>query len=174
MRHIYHKNAYTLRETIFENLDGFNIPYTENQKLFSNVVVFDFESICVPTEELKATKTTTWIGKHVPISILISSNLQDAPIFLCEKDPELLIIAFVSSLELLAEKSKLQMRTKFQEIENIVNDRVEKIFDKLNARTLSKRLEIFVYEDECVEDGDEDDISTQFLRIQKKSINCSI
>ena len=146
---------------------GFNIPYTEDQKLFSNVAVFDFESICVPTEEMKATETTTWIGKLVTISVSISSNLQDFPVFLCEKDPELLIIAFVSSLELLAEKSKLQMRTKFQEIENTVNDRVKKIVDKLNARTLTKRLEVFDYEDECVEDGDENDMSTQFLRIQK-------
>ena len=170
VRHIYPKNAYTLRETIFEKLDGFNIPYTEDQKLFSNVAVFDFESICVPTEELKATETTTWIGKHVPIFVSISSNLQDAPIFLCEKDPELLIIAFVSSLELLAEKSKLQMRTKFQDIENTVNDRVKKIFDKLNATTLTKSLEVFDYEDECVEDGDEDDMSTQFLRLQKNQL----
>ena len=122
------------------------------------------------TEELKATETTTWIGKHVPISVSISSNLQDALIFLCEKDPELLIIAFVSSLELLAEKNKLQMRIKLQEIENTVNDRVKKIFDKLSAGTLTKRLEVFDYEDECVEGGDEDDMSTQFLRVQKNQL----
>ena len=170
VRQINPKNAYTLRETIFQKMDGFNIPYTEDQKLFSNVAVFDFESICVLTEELKATETTTWIGKHVPISVSISSNLQDAPIFLYEKDPELLTIAFVSSLELLAEKSKLQMRTKLQEIENTVNDRVKKIFDKLNAGTLTKRLKVFDYEDECVEDGDEDDMSTQFLGVQKKQL----
>ena len=41
-------------------------------------------------------------------------------------------------------------------------------FDKLNARTLTRSLEVFVYEDECIEDGEEDDMSTQFLRIQKK------
>ena len=108
VRHIYPKNAYTLRETIFEKLDGFNIPYTEDQKLLSNAAIFDFESICVHTEELKATETTIWIRKHVPISVSVSSNLQDDPIFLCEKEPELLIIAFVSSLELLAEKSKIK------------------------------------------------------------------
>ena len=107
-------------------MDGFNIPYTEDQKILNNVAGFDFESICVPIEELKATKTTTWIGKHVPISVSISSNLQDAPIFLCEKNPELLKPAFVSSLELLAEKRKLQTRTKLQEIENTANDRVKK------------------------------------------------
>ena len=132
MRHIYPKNAYTLRETIFEKPDGFNIPYIEDQKLFRKAAVFDFESICVPTEELKATETATWIEKHVPISVSISSNLQDDPIFLCEKDPELLIIAFVSSLQLVAEKRKLQMRTKFQKIENTVNDQVNKIFETFN------------------------------------------
>ena len=62
------------------------------------------------------------------------------------------------------------MRTKFQEIDNTVNDRVKKIFGNLNARTLTKRQEVFDYEDECVEDGEEDVMSTQFLRIQKKLI----
>ena len=139
-------------------------------KISSHVAVFDFESLCVPTEELKATKTTSWIGKHVPIAVSISSNLQDDPTFLCKKDPELLIIAFVSSLKLLAEKSKLQMGTKFQEIENTVNNRVKKILNKLDDRTLTKRLVILQHEDECVEDGEEDGMSTQFLRIQKNQL----
>ena len=170
VRQIYPNKAYTVSETIFEKLDGFNIPYNEDYKLFSNVAIFDFESICVPTAELKATETTTWMGKHVPISVSISSNLQDDLFLLREKVPEFLINAFVSSLELLAEKCKLQMRTMFQEIENIVNDRVKKIFDKLNARSLTKRLEVFDYEYECVEDVEEDDMSTQFLRIQKNQL----
>ena len=72
VHYIYPKNAYILRETIFEKLDGCNIPYTEEHKLFRNVAIFDFESICVPSEELKATETTTGIGKHVPISVSIS------------------------------------------------------------------------------------------------------
>ena len=41
----------------------FNCLETEDQKLFSHAKVLDFESICVPTEELKATKTTNWIEK---------------------------------------------------------------------------------------------------------------
>ena len=57
------------------------------------------------------------------------------------------------------------MRTKFQEIEITVNDQVKKIFDKFNARILTKRLEVFDYEDEFVEDGEKDDMSTQFLKI---------
>ena len=166
VRHIRPKKKNTLRVIKFET--GFNIPYTEDQKMFSNAIVLDFESICVPTEELKATKTTNWNEKKVPISISMSSNLQDDPSFLSEK--ELLIIAFVSSLELLPEKRKLQLRTNFQEIENFVNDRVKKFFDKLNARTLTEKLKVFDYEGEWAEDEEEDDTSTQFLRIQKNQL----
>ena len=39
------------------------------------------------------------------------------PIFLYKKDPKNSIIDFVSKLELLTEKSKLEMRTKFHDIE---------------------------------------------------------
>ena len=60
------------------------------------------------------------------------------------------------------------MRTKFQEIENTVNDRVKKIFDKLNAGTLIKRLEVFDYEDECVEDGDEKLLSIKLIVVTRQ------
>ena len=53
-------------------------------------------------------------------------------------------------------ESKSQIWTKFQEIEISVIFRVKKVFDKPNARTLSKRLEFFDYEDECADDGEED------------------
>ena len=110
MRHIYPKNVYELRETFFEKLERFNFPVLEDNKLFKNLAIFDFESICVPTEELKETQTTTWIGKHVPISVSLLSNFVDEPIFLYKKDPQNLIFEFVNSLELLAEQSKLEMR----------------------------------------------------------------
>ena len=134
MQHNYPKNEHTFRETLFEKLEGFNHPVSEENKLFNNLAFFDFESICFPTEELKKTQTTTWIGKHVPILVSISSNLIDEPIFLNYKDPQNLIIEFVSKLELLAEKSKLEMRTKIQDIEIAVNERMKKIFDQLNER----------------------------------------
>ena len=62
-------------------------------------------------------------------------------------------------MELLAEKSKLQIRTQNQEIEYTVNNRIKNIFHELKNRTSIKRLEVFDYEDECVEDGEEDDMS---------------
>ena len=119
---------------------------------------------------IESNRNNYLIKKHVPIFVSISSNLQDDPILLCEKNPEILIIAFVSNLELLAEKSGIQLRTNFQEIENAVNNRVKKVYDKLNARNFSKRLQAFEYEDECVEDDEEDHMSTQFLRNQKNRL----
>ena len=103
MRHIYSKTVYELRETWFEKLEGFSLPVFEDNKLLQNLAFFDFESLRVPTEELKETQTTTWIGNYVPILVSISSNLIDEPIFLYNKDPQNLIIDFVTNLELLAE-----------------------------------------------------------------------
>ena len=73
VKHIYPKNVYDLRDKLFEKSDAFNIPYRSEQKLFKNLAIFDFESICVKeANSYKQTETTTWIGKHVPISVFIS------------------------------------------------------------------------------------------------------
>ena len=81
VKHIYTKNAYQLRQTFFDQLDSFDIQYTDDQKLFNNLAVFDFVSICLPEEKFKNTEMTTWIGKHVPISVQISPNLIAMPFF---------------------------------------------------------------------------------------------
>ena len=170
VKHIYPKNVYEFRETLFEKLEGLNLPVSEDNNLFKNLAIFHFESICVRTEELKETQTTTWIGKHVPILVSISSNLIDEPILLYNKDPQNLIIDFVSKLELLAEKSKLEMRTRLQDIDVAVNERMKKIFDQLNERSKNYSSNKFEYKDECIEDSDEADMPTQFSLIQKNQL----
>ena len=82
MRYIYPKNMYGICKTLFEKPEGFSLPVSEDNKLFNNLAFFNFETICVHTEELGETQTTTWIGKHVPIPVSISTNLIDEPIFL--------------------------------------------------------------------------------------------
>ena len=62
--------------------------------------------------------------KHEPISVSISSNLLDEPIFICIENPTELVIAFVDALEKLADKSKLIMNEKFQNITFTVNTRL--------------------------------------------------
>ena len=106
VKHIYPQNVYELRETHFEKLDAFNFPYRNEQKMFMNLAIFDFESICVKeANSYKQTETTTWIGKLVPISVSFSSNLIPEPIFLCNDNPHHLISSFITALEGLATQS---------------------------------------------------------------------
>ena len=53
VKHIYPKIVYQLRETLFDKLDSFGIQYTDDEKLFENLAVFDFESICIPEKNSK-------------------------------------------------------------------------------------------------------------------------
>ena len=43
-------------------------PFNGDQKVFKYLAKFDFESICLLSEELEHTNTTIWTGKHEPIS----------------------------------------------------------------------------------------------------------
>ena len=78
-KNVYLGNVYQIRETLFDKLDSFGIKYTSEQNLLENLAMFDFESIGVQEETYKDTNTTTWIEKHVLISVSISSNLVEGP-----------------------------------------------------------------------------------------------
>ena len=86
--------------------------------------------------------------------------------FLCDKDPKTLIVSFVEALEVLANKSKSEKQTKFASIQEIIKSRVKTIFEKLNERK-GHTPPAFDFEDECIEDEKETDMSTQILKIQK-------
>ena len=94
--------------------------------LFINI--FDFVSLCDPLDELEATQTTTWIENHVAIYLSKSSNLINESIFLHNKNSQKLIVDFVINLELLAEKSKHEMRTKFRDFERLGMSGCQKLF----------------------------------------------
>ena len=170
VKHIYPKNVYELRETLFEKLDAFNIPYRIEQKLFKNLAIFDFESICVKeANSYKQTETTTWIGKHVPISGSISSNLIPEPIFLCNVNPRHLIPSFISALEGLATQSKAQMKLNFIEVETAIKMKLCALLEQLNQRrNRAERLSNFVVD--CILEVEEKDLSTQFLQMQKNQL----
>ena len=114
-------DAYQLQETLFNKLDSFDIQYTEDQRLFNNLAVFDSESICIPEENFENTGTTTLVGEHVPISVSTSSSLIAMPIFLCSSNPRDLVELFIDAGEGLATQSKAQMKLKFLEVESKVS-----------------------------------------------------
>ena len=170
IRHIYPKNVHELRETLFERLDAFNIPCKNEQKLFKKMAIFDFESICVKEESYKQTETTTWIGKHVPISVFISSNLITEPNFLFNANPHHLVSSFITALKGLATQSKAQMKLNFIEVETAVKTKLCAILEQLNQRcNRAERMSNFA--DDCVvEEEEEKYLSTQFLQMQKNQL----
>ena len=170
VKHIYPKNVYQLRETLFHELDSFDIHYTGDQKLFGNLAVFDFESICIPEEKFKNNEMTIWIGKHVPISVLISSNLIAMPIYICNSNPRDFVESFFDAVEGLATQSKAQVKLKFLEIETAIESKLTRTLEFLNERRFHNQR-VFEFKDHCFEDDNEEkDASTQFLQMQKNQL----
>ena len=162
-KHIYPKNAYQLRGTLFDKPDSFDIQDTDDQKLFNILVVFDFESICIPEEKYKNTEMTSWIGKDVPISVSISSHLIVIAIFLCNSNPRELV-------ESLATEIKAQMKLNFLEVETAIKSKLTRTLDSLGER-LCRNQQVFEFEDQCFEDDNEEkDASTQLLQMKKNQL----
>ena len=171
VKHIYPKNVYHLRETLFEKLDSFNIPYEKDQKLFKNMPVFDFESICVKEETYKETENTKRIRKHVLISVSISSNLIPEPIFLCNSDPRHLVFSFISALEGLATQRKAQMKLRFIEVETAIKIKLSSILEQLNQRQSQRERVIDYDNNEYFHDtAEEEELFTQFLQMRKNQL----
>ena len=164
MKNVYPKNVYQTQETLFDKLDSFGIEYTSEQTLFKNLAIFDFESICVQEESFKDIDSTKWIGKHIPISVSISSNLVKEPIFLCNLDPRHLVTSFIGALENLALQSKAIMKNLFFDIETTIKSKLGSILEKLTQRRNPREQAAL---DDC---DDEACTSAQFLQIQKKQL----
>ena len=167
VNHIYPKKTYQLRETFFDKLDSFDIQYTDDQKLFINLAVFDFESNCIPEQKFKNTETTTWVDKHVPISVSISSNLIAMPISLCNSISRDLVESFIDAVEGIATQSKAQMKLKFLEVETATESNLTRTLES-SKELRCRNQRNFEFADQCFEnDKEEENASTQFLQMQK-------
>ena len=94
----YPKNVYQTQDCLFDKLDSLGIDYTNEQTLFSDLSTFEYESICEQEECFKDTNTKKWIEKHIPISVLNSSNLVVEPIFLYNSNLHHLVTFFIGAL----------------------------------------------------------------------------
>ena len=62
------------------------------------------------------------------------------------------------------------MRTKFQNVEVAVTERMKKIFYQLHKRGKTYSSNQFEYEGESIEDSEKADMSIEFLRVQKNQL----
>ena len=164
VKNVYPKNVYQTQETLFDKLDSFGSGYTNERTLFKNLAIFDFESICVQEESFKDTDTTKWIGKQIPISVSISSNLVKEPIFLCNSDPRHLVTSFIGALENLALQSNAIMKNLFFDIETTIKIKLGSILEKLTQRHNGRE------QADLVDCHDKTCTSTQILQIQMKQL----
>ena len=168
VKNLYPRNVYHIREPFIDKLDSLGIKYRSEQKLFENLAIFDFESICVQEESFRDTNTTTWRGKHVPISVSISSNLVEEPIFICNSDPHHLVASFIGALENLASQSNAKMINLFLDINTTMKIKLGSILEKLTQRRNRRESARF---DMSQDDGDNAICaSTQFLQIRKNQL----
>ena len=170
VKNIHPKSVYQFRETLFDKLRAFDIEVAEGDTLFNKFTVLDFESICVKNSKLVVTETTTRVGKHEPMSVSITSNLLEEPIFICDTEPHSLVSAIVNSLESLTEKNKLEMNIKFHDIATRMKEKLEHVLSTINTkrRQLSNGNEP---QERLVDMGDDNEdeinVSTQFFLTQK-------
>ena len=168
MKNVYPRNVCQIRETLFDKPHSFGIKYTSEQKLFKNLAIFDFESICVQKETCRDTNTTTWTGKHVPMSASISWNLVEEPIFHCNSDPHHLVASFIGALEILASQSKAKRENLILDIKTTIKIKLCGTLDKLTQRYIRQEsLKLDMSQDDC---DNEICASTQFLQIQKNQL----
>ena len=164
VKNFYPKNVYRTQETLFDKLDFFGNEYTNEQTLFKNLAIFYYESFCLQEESLKDSDTLLWIGKHIRISVSISSNLVKELIFFSKSDPHHLVTSFISALENFALQTKTIKKTLFLDIETTIKINLCSILGKLTQRHNRR---------EHADSGDCDNetcTSTQFLQIQKKQL----
>ena len=109
-KNIYLGNLNQVQKNLFHKLVSFGFKYTSEQKLIETFAIFDTESICVPEETFKDTKTTTWIGELDKISLSNSSNLVKKPTFFCKSDRHHLVSSFIEVVEVPALQGKAPMK----------------------------------------------------------------
>ena len=123
--HRYPTGPYQLNETVFEKMRNLDIEVEDY--LFKNLVVFDFESITVHDQSLNHTDSTTFIGKHVPISVSIHSNLISEPIFICDINPRCLITKFLLELLALSKRSSMELRQFFDPYFQLIHHKINEL-----------------------------------------------
>ena len=164
VKNVYPKNVYQIRETLFHKLDPIGIEYTSKQELFKKLAI----SICVQEESFKDTHTATWIGKRVPISVSIPSNLVEEPFFICNFAPHHLVASFIEILENLASQSKAKMKNLILDIKTTIKIKLSSIlaiFSQRHTRRENARFDMS--QDIC---DSEIYVSAQFLQIQKNHL----
>ncbi|WAR06800.1 hypothetical protein MAR_016758 [Mya arenaria] len=140
---VYPGGFYRARESIFEQLDQYEICVPDEDRTFPWYVCYDFEALLqrvndCPTEYLQ------WTQKHVPISVSICSNVEGhtEPVCLIDTEQDQLVERMVSHLHLIAEQVQAMSEQKWGWVLKAIDKKIQ---------------ENGTYDDECNEEDTEED-----------------
>ena len=135
---------------LLDELESFGTSNTDDEKLVKNLKIFDFESICAQEDNFRDTHSTAGIGKQLPLTVSISSNLIEEAIFQCNSNRKDSVESFVDALDGLATHNKIQLKLKFLQIVTSVKRKLNQVFSTLNQLRCRKQP-VLEFEDECIE-----------------------
>ena len=104
-----------------------NLDFEVENYLFNNLVVFDFESITVHDQSLNHTDSTTFIGKHVTISVSIHCNLVSELFFICDINPRCLVTKLLLELLALSKRSSMELRQLFHPYFQLIQQKINEV-----------------------------------------------
>ena len=167
VRNIYPQSVHQLGESVFNKLKACGIEVTEDKLLVTNFAVFDFESISVRSSTVVVAETTTWVCTHQPISVSITSGLLEAPNLNCDTKLQSLFSTFLTSLENLAEKRKLEIGLKLLNNGTTIREKLERVTSTLDQKRQTFSLTSDSDQDSAfdTEDGQDEEkaVSKQFF-----------
>ncbi|KAJ8307836.1 hypothetical protein KUTeg_014619 [Tegillarca granosa] len=74
-KHQFPGGYYGAKKSIFDKLDEQGIKVSLHDRLFPYFVVYDFEAMLVPVQEVQCEKLT-WTHRHDPVSVSVCSNVE--------------------------------------------------------------------------------------------------
>ena len=108
------------------------------------------------------------MGEHVPITVSMSSNLVEEPIFISNSDCHHFVASFIRSLEYLASQSQAKKKNLFLDIQTTKKIKLGNVLEKLTQGHIRRESASFdMSQDDC---DNENFASTQFLHIHKNQL----
>lgn len=135
---------YSTPNTIFDKLEQYGITVNPSDRLYEWFLVYDFESMLVPTDAGQNSASLQYTEQHVPVSVSVCSNVEDHTEPLCIVE---------SNIDSLVEKMVEYMSTIAQKATELTKEKLSDVFSALEDSVFDERI----CEDalECIGDDEE-------------------
>ena len=151
---VYPGGFHQAKESIFDQLDQFEIRVPEKERTFPWFVCYDFEALLQKIQE-QPTDMLQWTHKHMPVSVSICSNVEGYldPVCLVDGDQDKLVQSMVSVMNQIALRVNELAKEKWDWV-------LEAIDAKLNESSEDTEVDSSS-EDELCDETHQDDSQTK-------------